>query len=262
MAMPRTQRMRYLIGCMFLGAAFTAVPAWTQAVPPAASSSAKGSAPAEASKAPLVHTTETPDLVRETQQTIAEEGFTGLLWWIPFEFWERTGAAGGSTEALKVLKDYTVLGVFVAKVSPLGTFTFASASDLHSKIVLRDDQGVEYNSLPEVAPDAKMLADLLRPVLANALGKAGESFELVFFPAKDKSGKIIADAKAKGQFDLVLKDLVGVPASVYQWRLPLTSLLPPRYCPAGKERVNANWDYCPWHGVSLSGAQPSPNAKP
>ncbi|MEE9234396.1 MAG: hypothetical protein V3U28_03030 [Candidatus Acidoferrales bacterium] len=37
--------------------------------------------------------------------------------------------------------------------------------------------------------------------------------------------------------------------------LPL--LLPPVYCPQGGERMNANWNYCPWHGVELHAGETS-----
>ena len=98
---------------------------------------------------------------------------------------------------------------------------------------------------------AKNLAELIKPILSNAMGRAGENFALMFFPARTKSGNQIADATTKGSFTVVLKDAAGEPETIYLWRTPLTSFSTPRYCPAGKERVHANWDYCPWHGVKL-----------
>ena len=77
----------------------------------------------------LIHTTDTPDLVRETQQALGDKDYVGLIWWIPFEFWEQAGAKRGQAQEktadnFKALKDYTVVGVFAARVSGLGVFTY------------------------------------------------------------------------------------------------------------------------------------------
>ena len=128
---------------------------------------------------------------------------------------------------------------------------FLPNTELRKNVFLRF-AGDDYSVVQEPSQEAKNLSAILKPVLSAALGKAGENFELLFFPAQNRTGATIADARDKGTFSVVLKNLVGVPESVYQWRLPLTSISPPKFCPVGKERVNANWDYCPWHGVSLN----------
>ena len=202
------------------------------------------------------HSIDEPDLTRETQAGVREPDYAGLVWWIPMEFWLQAGAKKGqppekTAETFKALRGYTVVGIFVSKVSNLGGFEFVSPADLRRSVVLRDASGVDYSSTQELVPDAKAIASIIKPLLANALGKAGENFEILFFPASDKNGKPIADAKGKGSFSVVLKDIAGVHESIYQWRLPLTSVTEPKYCPVGKERVNANWTYCPWHGATL-----------
>jgi len=236
----------FLVSCLFV------TTAWGQTTPAPA---AKDLAPALASN---IHTTDDPDVIRETQLGVNVNNHIGLVWWVPFEFWaysaEKRGSDPAKTrEQLKALKDYTILGVFLAKVSALGTFDYTTPADLQKKIVIRDSEGQEYVALPEVTGDAKTLADLMRPMLANAMGRAGENFAMIFFPAHTKSGKQIADEAAKGSFSVVLKDLVGEPETILLWRTPLTSFSPARYCPVGKERVHADWDYCPWHGVKLQG---------
>jgi hypothetical protein len=213
-----------------------------------------GSAPAVGN----IHTPDDPEILRETQQIISTPGYTGVVWWIPFEFWELSGAKAGrapekTREALKALRDYTIVGVMAAKVSQLGAFEYVSPSDLQKKVFLRDAAGNDYAAVVDVNGDAKNLADLMRPMLANALGRAGENFAMLFLPARDKSGRLIADALSKGQFSVVLKDTLGEPETIYLWRTPLTSVSTPRYCPVGKERVHANWEYCPWHGAKLTG---------
>lgn len=207
--------------------------------------------------APVVHTTDTPDAVRETQQGIREKDYVGLVWWIPFEYWEQTAGAKAA-ENLKALKDYTLVAVFAGKLSPFGAVDFIPGADLRKKVVLRDGNGNEYRVSSEPSQDAQLLSATLKPIFANAMGRAGENIEMLFFPARTKTGDQIASPSRRGTFAIVLRDVAGVPESIYQWRTPLTSFTPPKYCPVGKERVNANWDYCPWHGVPLNPTQGSP----
>jgi hypothetical protein len=143
------------------------------------------------------------------------------------------------------------VGLFLAKVSLLGSFDYVTPPDLLKRTFLRDSEGQDYPAIPEVTGDAKTLADMIRPVLANAMGRAGENFAMLFFPAKKKAGKPIADELTKGSFSVVLKGAAGEPEMIFLWRTPLTSFSAPRYCPVGKERVHADWDYCPWHGVKI-----------
>jgi hypothetical protein len=203
------------------------------------------------------YTSDTPDIVRETQLGVSQRGYSGFIWWIPFEFWEMSGVERGIAKeqmdkAFSGLREYTVVAVFAAKVSALGGFDFVPAADLEKNILIPDAEGKEYPAVKEPSQDAKNLAAMMKPFLSAALGKAGENLQMLFFPGKDSKQVLIADATRKGQFSVVVKDILGVPEAVYLWRLPLTSVAPPKYCPVGKERVNLNWDYCPWHGVPLN----------
>lgn len=203
-----------------------------------------------------IHRPDDPDVIRETQLTVNQNGYVGMVLWIPFEFWPYSAQQQGNDpqkarEHLKSLQSYTVVGLFVSKVSALGSFDYLLPSDLQKKTFIRDSEGQDYAALAEVNGDAKILAETLRPILANAMGRAGENFAMLFFPARKKLGTPIADAISKGSFSVVLKDAIGEPETILSWRTPLTSLSVPRYCPVGKERVHADWDYCPWHGVKL-----------
>jgi hypothetical protein len=203
-----------------------------------------------------VHTTDDVDVLRETQLQVSTKDHTGLIWWIPFEFWAQSAEKNGNSpekarEQLKALRDYTIVGILVGKFSPLGSVDYVTPSDLQKMTAIRDSEGQDYAALTDLTGDAKNLADMLKPVLTNAMGRAGENFALLFFPATKKEGKRIADEAAKGSFSVVLKDVAGDRETIYLWRTPLTSLSAPRYCPVGKERVHADWDYCPRHGVKL-----------
>ena len=79
----------------------------------------------------------------------------------------------------------------------------------------------------------------------------GQNIQLLFFPATNKMAKPIADPLADGSFSIFISNVLGGKQATFEWKLPLTNLSLPKYCPLGKERVQANWKYCPWHGVSL-----------
>lgn len=211
----------------------------------------------EAAKAPTPHvvTSDIPDLTAETQLTIREPHYAGLVWWMPYQFFEQTSGPEAA-DAIKPMQNYLIVGIFAAKVSALGTFDFIPAADLHSHVVVRDKNGTDYSALAQVAPEAEMFGKIMKPMLSAALGRAGDNFELLFFPAKTASGEAIADPTREGSFSIVFKDLVGTPESIFLYRTPLTSLVATKICPAGKERVRANWKYCPWHGVSLTADTP------
>jgi hypothetical protein len=239
-------------GILLIGFILATV-AWDQAAP--APQQKKNTA---ADTALNVHTADDPGMLRETQLAVDVNGRSGLVWWIPFEFWVDAAVKNGTPpetarKNLSALQGYTVVGVFLAKVSSLGSFDYVSPTELQRNIFIRDSEGQDYAAISEVTGDAKNLADIMRPMLANALGRAGENFAMIFFPAKAKSGKSIANAASKGQFSVVLKDVAGEPETIFLWRTPLTSISAPRYCPVGKERVHADWEYCPWHGVKLEG---------
>jgi len=207
-----------------------------------------------------VHTTDDLTVLRETQMGLDSKGYAGLVWWIPFEYWvrsaeERGTAAEKTREQMKALRDYMIVGVFVGKISSLASLDYVPPADLLKKTVIRDSDGQEYGPISDLTGDAKNLADILKPVLANAMGRAGENFAFLFFPAKTKSGKPIGDEMHPGSFSVVLKDVVGEPEAVFLWRTPLTSFTAPRYCPIGGERVHADWSFCPRHGVKLDQQQ-------
>lgn len=212
-----------------------------------------------------VHRGDIPDLNRETQLGIRAKDYAGLIWWIPFEFWLESAAKNGNAaeaeKNFKAIRQYTVVFVFASKVSALGAFDFVTPEQIQRKVFIRDSNGNEYAPVENLSDDAKNLASMLKPVLANAMGKAGENSVLLFFPAQDKQGRTIADAKSEGRFSVVLKDLVGVSEDVYEWRLPLTSISAPKFCPVGKERVNANWKYCPFHGAPLDSSKAAAQGK-
>jgi hypothetical protein len=196
------------------------------------------------------------EILADTQQRVAGDDATGIVWWLPVEFWEAAARAKGATGAedtFKALRNYTMMVVAVGNVSGFGNIHWFSEDEIRQNILLQDAAGATYAPLKsaEISGDALGMAAVMRPIFVNALGKMGENFVILFFPAKDKAGKPIAAAKEHGSFSVVMRKLAG-PENSWTWNLPLNSLMPPKYCPVGKERVQSNWNFCPWHGVPLT----------
>ncbi len=221
-----------------------------------AQASAPAAAPAEAIDTRL------DDIIKDTQKQVGGKDVAGLVWWIPAEFWEVSAVQQGSTtekarETFAPMREYTMVIVAVGKVG-IGNITWYSEAEVRSNTTLRDADGQSYKPLTDISPDATGISSVVKPVLANTLGQTGQNLQIMFFPAKTAAGKIIADPTRAGSFSLVIENLAGPKLSTFEWRLPLTSLSPPRFCPVGKERVEANWKYCPWHGNKLEDLPPTP----
>ncbi len=206
--------------------------------------------------------TKLDDIVKETQKQIGGKNIAGLVWWIPAEFWEQSAIQEGSTpekarETFAPLREYTMVIVAVGKVG-LGNISWYSESEVRANTALRDSDGQTYKAITDISSDAAGIASVVKPVLTNVLGPMGQSLQVLFFPAKTSKGKLIVDTTHEGGFSILIDNLAGQKQSTFEWRLPLTSLTPPKFCPVGKERVEANWKYCPWHGNKLdAGAAPA-----
>lgn len=198
--------------------------------------------------------------IRETQQSINEPGYIGIVWWIPTQYWEKASERSGISEEKAKdrwapLRKYTVILVVVGKLG-IGNINYIAEPEIRDATVLRDSDGNVYQPVQKLSGDAEGLVTIMKPLFGNMMGQMGQNMQLLFFPATNKMAKPIADPLATGVFSVTLSKIVAGKDKVLEWRLPLTTLSPPKYCPVGKERVQANWKYCPWHGVKLD--EPAP----
>lgn len=202
--------------------------------------------------------------IRETQQSPNEAGYAGVIWWMPTEFWEISLERSGMSEEkakqrYEPLRKYTMVAVALGKIG-IGNINWISEPEIRDATTLRDSANNIYYPVQKLSGDAEGLVSVLKPVFGNMLGAMGQNIQILFFPATDKMARPISDARAPGSFSVVVAKLVDGKDKVFEWKLPLTTLSPPKYCPVGKERMQANWKYCPWHGVKLD--EPSPSAAP
>lgn len=192
-------------------------------------------------------------LTNETQKLSEAIDEATLIWWIPEEFWKASFEQDASLtpkqmeDFLKILRPYTVLVVVDGKVGTFGAITYKTETAIRSTIQIFDAQGASFRPLSEdkIAPDAKNMLAMMKPVLVNMLGPLGQNMHFILFPAKNNKSEDIANVLKEGTF------IVKLDSREFKWRLPLGSLLPRKICPVDGEKFNGAWKFCPFHGNEL-----------
>ena len=145
-------------------------------------------------------------------------------------------------EIVETLDHYTIVCAVDGKVGPFAGFTYKSYQQMRGNIRIRDAKGTWYSPIPEdkIDPDTKNFFNMMRPILAAAIGPMGQNMHFFAFPAKSNTGLSIADPREQGVFAVQLGE------NTFRWRLPLGSLLPPKICPTitCKEKCSGAWNFC------------------
>ena len=192
-------------------------------------------------------------LIEETQMMSEDVDDMTLVWWMPNEFWQISFAQEPSISAeevrqsLEMLANYTIIMLVDGSIGTFGGVTYQSESYLRSNTTISDMNGKQYAPMASTAIDAdtKALLTSMKPVFANMLGPMGENMHFLVFPAHGSDGQKITNALEEGFFTVMTS------GNSFTFRLPLGSLLPPKYCPVDGEEMNGAWNYCPWHGEKL-----------
>ena len=189
------------------------------------------------------------DMLPEIQRNAGKHQTIALVWWMPAEYFE--AAQTSASKQLDAFRNNTVFGVVFAKIAPFGLLDFAPVDKIRSSVVVRDALGAEYKPIDKLSDDVRVPLEIMKPMFSSSLGKLGENIQFLVFAGKDQNGKRIAEPRSNRDFSVEIKELAGEPHTVVTWRLPLSAMFPPRFCPVGKEKVEASWKFCPWHGVPL-----------
>ena len=193
------------------------------------------------------------ELTQETQKMSEKPDEMTLLWWIPEEFWrvslaqDPTMTSAGIEEFIKVLRPYILIVAVDGKMGSFGGITYRSEADIQRSIQIKDGQGTYYRPLSQdkIDADTRIFLSMMKPALADMLGPLGQNMNFLAFPAKNRKGQNIVDVKKQGKFSVKLDE------REFRWRLPLSSLLPPKICSNCKEKGSGAWNYCPWCGTKL-----------
>jgi len=192
-------------------------------------------------------------LIQETQKRSDKPSEMTFVWWIPEEYWRASFAQNPNMtptqieDFIKVFRPYTIVAVVDGAMGTYGTVKYKTEAEIRADILIIDDRRNTYLPVTEaeINADAQGFLAAMKPMLANALGPIGQNMYFFLFPAQDKEGQGIADAKKEGTFSVELGQ------RQFHWKLPLGSLLPPKICPTCKEKVNGAYKFCPWDGTPL-----------
>lgn len=197
--------------------------------------------------------TQTDRMIEEIQQVKQNQTDMKLVWWIPTEYWEVALQENGSItqqqlEYLKeLLNDYTIVAAGDYNLdSESGVINF-SVNDSSKKVVFYGLQDQKVTPLKESEIDDKVLIivnQTLKPLFAQMLGKMGSGVNFFIYNNLE-NGKRIIDPNLPGSFKV---DLNG---EIFQWKLPLVSLMKEKTCPVDQQKMSGKWIFCPFHGNKL-----------
>lgn len=173
------------------------------------------------------------------------------VFWFPTEFWQfammgNPDVSPSQAEQLVgVLEPYTMFAVIEGDMGPMGAVRFHPEADVRAGLSLRLPNGETVRPLPnnEVAGDAVMLVNVMKPMFSAMLGPTGEHLEFFFFANRDAKGKPIIDPRSNASFT------VNVGETPYVWQLPLESLFEPQPCGKCARMMKGTWSYCPYDGT-------------
>ena len=173
---------------------------------------------------------------------------------MPPAFWEASIAgnptltAEAGRQILAALEDYSVFAVVRAKTGLGGVVEASSKEELLKNAKLEVGGTLIEPLAPDaISPAAQTLLATLKPSFAGMLGSFGKSMELLVYPNR-QDGKPLLDAHKAGAFRYSLYE------QVFNWRLPLPSLLPPRVDPKTNEEFPGNYEFNPFTGGKLKTA--------
>ncbi|MEM7038290.1 MAG: hypothetical protein AAF570_15000 [Bacteroidota bacterium] len=199
------------------------------------------------------HTVNVNDLTEETQRSSDQDDRLNLVWWIPTEFWmaiqENDAEANPEDYAaiIDMFEPYTILMVVDGDIGPFGSVKYRSRDQVASSLTIKDRYGDMYRPMEQAAQsgDLTMMLSIMKPILENMLGPMGENMEFYVFEGQNNRNEPLIQPKESEFFSIQLQD------EEFRWRLPLGSLLPPKFCPEDGEKQSGAWSFCPYHGDKL-----------
>lgn len=173
--------------------------------------------------------------------------------WLTNYLWEYSAKSAPQIDEafledmLRIVKDYNIFGVVVGKMDGNEIIRYADEEAIRSTVVLIGQDSVEYEPLPEdeISEELDFVLRAMKPMYAQMMGQFGENMHLIVFQKRNSAGELIADP-------LVEKNITLHTSGIdFEWRLPMSALVPKKKCPEDGELVNGTWKFCPYHGNEL-----------
>ncbi len=196
------------------------------------------------------------DIVRESARALeGGGGRVASFWWLPQEYWELVAKelsipAEEQAKVRTVFRDYLLVGALESKLNTDKKAEFATIAELVKRAKFYRD-GLEIEVLRDVSPEMVRMVPSLVYLLRASLGGLGEGLRLLPLPNVDAKGNPILSGGAPGELRIEYRFDESGPMQEVSWRAPLTSIAGAKKCPTGGEPLEANFSYCPWHGVKV-----------
>ena len=193
------------------------------------------------------------ELTRNSMSNKSGETGLNLSLWLSDYIWEYSARnTPGASEAMvedivRIMKGYNIFGVVVGKMDGNEIIRYADEEAIRSTVVLIGQDSVEYDPLTEdeISEELDFVLRAMKPMYAQMMGQFGENMHLIVFQKRNSAGELIADP-------LVEKNITLHTSGIdFEWRLPMSALVPKKKCPEDGELVNGTWKFCPYHGNEL-----------
>lgn len=197
-------------------------------------------------------------VLTDTQRTSSDPDSLDMVWWLVPQFWEAALNKDASVppatraEIVRLFTDNVVVAAVKGSMGTLTVESFLDSDALRERIHFIDTRGTRHAPLPSSKVDVglQVMLGAMQPVIASVAGQLGEHLEFFVFPARDGDGAMIADPFQDGTLVVELDGLD------YPFRLPLASVLEPRFDPDTGESFPGNYRYSPYTGKPLQPVAP------
>lgn len=193
------------------------------------------------------------EYIREVQKWEKHQNNMSLSFWLPTSYWgvALQESPNSSPEVIaqieRAFQDYVVVCALDLDILYGGSMSYTSEKELRKSLSIIDGDGKKYYPLnnKDLLPETSTFISAMKPMFEGMLGKMGSGMHFYFFKIKDKKGENIIDEYKEGHF------IIKHSSREFEYKLPLTTLLPPKKCSIDNEKMKGNWNYCPIHGVKL-----------
>ncbi|NVK63464.1 MAG: hypothetical protein HWE22_02710 [Flavobacteriales bacterium] len=173
--------------------------------------------------------------------------------WLTDYLWEYSAKSAPQIDQafledmLRIVKGYNIFGVVIGKRDANEIIRFADEEAIRNTLVLLGQDSVEYQPIPqeEISEELDYLLRVMKPMFARMMGQFGENMHLVVFQKRNNAGELIADPTVERNITL------HTSGCDFEWRLPMSALVPKKKCPEDGELMNGTWKFCPYHGSKL-----------
>jgi hypothetical protein len=181
-----------------------------------------------------------------------------LVWWLVPQFWEASLARQKEispetrAEIIRLFTENVVVAAVKGRMGTLRVESFLDDDAIRESLRLVDSRGNRHAPVPAAEVDSALRAMLgaLQPMLAGVIGQLGDNLNFYVFPARSEDGARPFDPIGQGR---VMIELDGLS---YEFRLPLGSLLNPRFDPDTGEEFPGKYLYSPYSGRRLQSSSP------